>query len=199
MESLTIHYGRVQVFDHALPVALYNDLMKAVSQLGWRFGWNTPSNPNTRYWHHEVGFGEKANTADVTERIRQHPLPVFAQYVDWLRSTLVPADTQILRCYLNAHTFGTDGWPHTDTDRGEELTAVLYLAGFWKPEWCGETVVFNERGDIAAAVLPAPKKRDTHLFLAPRPRFRYPLPHDTPARRPCFIGPKTKGHPLISA
>jgi len=36
------------------------------------------------------------------------------------------------------------------------------------------------------------KQRDTHLFLAPRPRFRYPLPHDTPARRPCFALRQTR-------
>lgn len=172
MEPLTIQYGRVQVFDNAVPEALYRDLMKAVGQVGWRFGWNTPSNPHTRYWHHEVGFGEKANAKDVTERVRQHPLPVFAQYADWLRSTLVPADTRILRCYLNAHTFGTDGWPHTDTDRGEELTAVLYLAGEWKPEWCGETVVFNEQGEIAAAVMP----RTNRLLTFPSDRLHSPRP-----------------------
>ena len=42
----------------------------------------------------------------------------------------------------------------------------------------------HRRGWIEARI--ARQIKDTHLFLAPRPRFRYPLPHDPPARRPCF-------------
>ena len=168
----TIQYGPVQVFDDLLPAPLYQALMQAAGRVGWRFGWNTPSNPHSRYWHHEVGHGAKANTADVSERVRQHPLPAFAQYADWLRSHLVSPQTRLLRFYLNAHTYGTDGWPHTDTDRGEELTTVLYLTSPWKPEWCGETVVFNPQGDIEAAVLPRPNR----LLSFPSDRLHSPRP-----------------------
>ena len=172
MQQLYIDYGKVQVFDNLLPAELYMDLLKASHRVGWQFGWNTPSNPNTRYWHHEVGHGRKDNTLDVTEQVGKHPLKVFSQFLEWLRANLVTPETRLLRFYLNAHTYGTDGWPHTDTDREGELTAVLYLNPEWKPEWCGETVVFDRRGDIAAAVLPRPNRLlsfPSHQLHAPRP------------------------------
>jgi SM-20-related protein len=172
MNSLAIRYGSIQVFDDLLPPPLYSDLMQAASRIGWRFGWSTPSNPHSLYWHHEVARGRKSNTEDLSHNVRQHPLPVFAQYMDWLRENVVSGDTRILRFYLNAHTFGTDGWPHTDTDRLDELTTVLYLTETWKPEWCGETVVFDARGDIEAAVVP----RTNRLLTFPSDRLHAPRP-----------------------
>jgi Rps23 Pro-64 3,4-dihydroxylase Tpa1-like proline 4-hydroxylase len=73
---------------------------------------------------------------------------------------------------MNAHTFGTDGWPHTDTDRTGEQTAILYLNDEWKPEFCGETVIFNQHGDILVSVLPKPNRIlafPANLLHAPRP------------------------------
>ena len=172
MNELTINYGSVQVFDNCLPMPLYQALLQSAGRIGWRFDWNTPSNPTSRYWHHEVGYGDKNNKIDVQARVRQHPLPVFSQYLDWLRDNLVSPQTRMLRCYLNAHTFGTDGWPHTDTDREEEVTTVLYLTPSWQPEWCGETVVFNPQGDIEAAVLPRPNR----LLSFPSDRLHSPRP-----------------------
>lgn len=172
MSTTPIRYGLVQVFDDKVPAPLYGALIEAVGRIGWRFGWNTPSNPNSRYWHHEVAYGNKNNTLDLSARVREHPLDVFAQYMDWMREHLVPQDTRVLRCYLNAHTYGTDGWPHTDTDRGEEVTTVLYLVPPWQPAFCGETVVFNAQGDIDAAVLPRPNR----LLSFPSDRLHSPRP-----------------------
>lgn len=167
-----IQYGKVQIFDQALPADLYQALHKAIQQVGWQFGWNTRENPNQRYWHHEIGRGSKDNEGDVTEQVRKHPLEVFARYMDWMRGQLVPSESRLLRLYLNAHTYGTDGWPHVDTDRTNELTAVLYLCPDWKPEWCGETSVFNAQGEIMASVLPKPNR----LLTFPSNRLHAPRP-----------------------
>lgn len=172
MSNLKIAYGRVQVFDNILPGPLYRELVTASGRVGWRFGWRAPGSAEARYWHHEVGFGQKANTLDISGNVRKHPIRAFATYMDWLKTHLVPEDTQVLRYYLNAHTYGTDGWPHTDTDRAEELTAVLYLNPEWKPEWGGETVIFNEAEDIEAAIVP----RANRLLTFPSNRLHAPRP-----------------------
>ena len=172
MNTSTIAYGPSQVFDDCLPESLYQSLLSGAGRLGWRFDWSTPTNPHSRYWHHEVGYGNKQNTVDVTDRVRKHPLQEFGQYIDWLRSHMVSPGTRILRFYLNAHTFGTDGWPHTDTDRGEELTTILYLTPGWQPEWCGETVVFNAQRDIETSVLP----RQNRLLSFASDRLHSPRP-----------------------
>ena len=167
-----IRYGNVQIFDDLLPVDLYRKLLGTLPRIPWRFGWNTPSNPNHRYWHHEVGNGSKSNMEDVSDNVRRHPAKVFAEYQEWLLGALVPPETKVLRYYLNAHTFGTDGWPHTDTDREEELTTVLSLTSQWKPEWCAATVVFARKKDIEAAVLPRPNR----LLAFPSDRLHCPRP-----------------------
>lgn len=172
MHQLTLQPERVHVFDDVLPQALSRELLALAMRIPWRFGWNTPSNPGHRYWHHEVGQGRKSNTSDISNNVRRHPERALTLYLDWLLTRLVPDDARVLRFYLNAHTYGTDGWPHTDADRPGEVTVVTYLNDGWKPEWSGETVVFNDRGDISAAVLP----RANRLLVFPSNRVHAPRP-----------------------
>lgn len=172
MNQLMLHPGKVHVLDDVLPQGLTRELVALSMRLPWRWGWNTPSNPGHRYWHHEVGQGRKSNTSDVSATVRRHPERALSLYLDWLLTRLLPADARVLRFYLNAHTYGTDGWPHTDADRPGEVTVVTYLNAEWKPEWGGETVVFNEQGDISAAVLP----RVNRLLAFPSDRLHAPRP-----------------------
>lgn len=165
----------VQVLDDVVPPELYRQLLDGSMRIGWRFGWNTPANPNQLYWHHEVAGGRKSNVEDRSDVVRKHPVQAFAAYQDWLRERVAPAESKILRFYLNAHTYGTDGWPHTDCDRPGELTTVLYLTPAWQAGWGGETVVFNQAGDISHAVLPRPNRIisfPSDWLHAPRPLSR---------------------------
>ena len=169
----TIEYGKIQVFDDLVPGDVYERLIRTARNVRWQFGKSTKENPHARYWHFEIAGGQKSNVEDKSEIVAAHPLKVFGEFQNWLRGTLVPADTLVLRCYMNAHTFGSDGWPHKDTDRGDELTGVLYLAREWRPEWCGETAVFDDKGtDIEAAVLPRPNR----LLVFPSDRLHAPRP-----------------------
>jgi SM-20-related protein len=171
MAGISIDYGSVQIFDDAVPPDLYRQLEVAVAHAGWYFGWRA-SVGRARYWHHEISGGEKTNTQDVTAAVRKHRIAAYAQYVDWLRNTLVPEDTRLLRMYMNAHTFGTDGSPHTDSDRDNELTTILYMNPEWKPQFGGETVVFDAAGDIETSVMPRPNR----LITFPSNRLHAPRP-----------------------
>jgi SM-20-related protein len=171
MAAISIDYGTVQVFDHAVPAELYNKLLQASLRVGWQFGWKS-TNPAARYWHHEISGGQKHNTEDMTEGVRKHAFRSYERYLDWLRSEVVPEDSPLLRLYLNGHTYGTDGSPHTDTERAGEITMVLYLTTEWKAGFGGETVVFNAAGEIERAVLPAANRLmvfPSHHLHAPRP------------------------------
>jgi SM-20-related protein len=171
MTAISIDYGTVQVFDDAVPADLYGGLLETIPNLGWQFGWRSRL-ALARYWHHELSGGQKDNIVDVSDVVRTHPSPLFARYVDWLRSEVVPAETRLLRLYLNAHTFGTDGSVHTDTERKDELTTVLFLNRNWKADFGGETVVFDERGEIDTAVLP----KENRLLTFPSDREHGPRP-----------------------
>lgn len=171
MAGISINYGSIQVFDDAVPGDLYEEIAKAASRIPWQWGWRA-KNPAARYWHHEIARGEKTNTQDVTENVRKHPFDGFIRYVDWLRSEAVPEETRLLRLYMNAHTFGTDGSPHTDTTRNDELTAVLFLNRAWEAEFGGETVVFDAAGEIEQAVMP----KHNRLLTFPSDRLHAPRP-----------------------
>ena len=71
----------------------------------------------------------------------------------FLRDTRLP-DSVFVRCYLNAHTYGTDGYFHADSQRPDEHTMIVYINDYWEPDWAGETVFLGEDGDIIKAVLP---------------------------------------------
>jgi SM-20-related protein len=161
----------IQVHDKVIPEDLFTRLLAVSKNLSWQFGWFTPSNRSARYWHHEVGHGGKMNDKCVANEVRKHPLEVFSDYQDWLLSQL-PADSRIIRYYLNAHTYGTDGWPHVDTKKSGQVTALLFFNQQWKSGWGGETVIFGEDGDIRNAILPATNRIlsfPSHWLHAPRP------------------------------
>jgi hypothetical protein len=68
----------------------------------------------------------------------------------------------LLRVYINAYTFGTDGYAHTDdiwisknfgADALSE-TIIIYLNEKWDIDWAGETVIFDQDLEIEKSVLP---------------------------------------------
>ena len=78
-----------------------------------------------------------------------------------LRSTLCGSscetsrpDSALVRCHLNGYTYGTDGYFHTDSQRSDEHTTILYMVDHWQPDWAGETGFLGENGEMIKAVLP---------------------------------------------
>lgn len=171
MTGISIEQATVEIHDCVIPDALYDEIIQTVPRVGWKFGWHSDIS-SALYWHHEIAGGDKANTCDMTDAVNRHPLPVFSRYVEWLRKEIVGTDAVLLRLYLNGHTFGTDGSPHSDTDREGEKTFVLFLTKNWRPEWGGETVIFDRKGDIEKAVMP----RMNRLIAFPSERLHAPRP-----------------------
>lgn len=68
----------------------------------------------------------------------------------------------LLRVYINGYTFGADGTLHVDDpwiqeEFGPDMpseTCVVYLNKTWDNNWAGETVVFDDDGEIEKAVIP---------------------------------------------
>lgn len=67
----------------------------------------------------------------------------------------------LVRCYANAHTYGVEGAPHTDTKIYGNFTTILYVVPEWKSEWAGETAFFNVAGEITHSILPKPNRMIT--------------------------------------
>jgi SM-20-related protein len=163
--------ARPHWIDDAIPDSINQGLLALAPKLVWTYGWSTLENKSARYWHHEVGFGAKDNTKCVRDNVSRHPARVLHSYVDWLQERVI-GPSALLRYYLNAHTYGVDGAPHTDTDRSGEVTVVTYLTSTWDPRWAGSTCIYDDKGDIKHAVLP----RSNRLLIFPSELLHGPEP-----------------------
>jgi len=135
----------VQKWDSFLPSAQWESLCKHfVEEVSWMYGWKSDKETEFTQWHRDF-FNAK-------------PVNVHVQAAwEYVQKFLLPGHV-LTRCYANAHTFGVEGYPHTDSRRDDNYTTMLYLVPEWKPEWAGETAFFNDAGDLVQSVLPNPNR-----------------------------------------
>jgi Rps23 Pro-64 3,4-dihydroxylase Tpa1-like proline 4-hydroxylase len=123
----------------------------------WKYGWKSASDKMTfGHWNHDILKTPRSNQDDYEHVLQSDPTlePIKAVW-DKLKENFLQGH-QLVRCYANAHTYGVEGYPHVDSRRPGNFTAILYVNPGWKPEWAGETVFFDEHQDIAQAVMPKP-------------------------------------------
>jgi hypothetical protein len=118
-----------------------------LNKASWSYGWHSDKDIPYGHWNVDITRTGIKNTLDITERLPFDFLKIW----DHLR----PEGAILVRCYANRHTFGTEGYPHTDTDRAEDHTCVIYLNKDWKAEWGGETTFYNpDKTEIIQAIMP---------------------------------------------
>lgn len=123
----------------------------------WTYGWLSNNTQSTfGHWNHDFLKTKRDNQADAEHALLENEslAPIKDLWLHLKSDAL--AGHSLVRCYANAHTYGIDGYPHTDSNTPGNYTTICYINPVWKPEWAGETVFFNEMGDIAHAVLPKP-------------------------------------------
>ena len=80
------------------------------------------------------------------------------------------------RAYTNVASYGDVLFTHRDCLPGQrDLTALWYVCAEWDFEWGGETVFFDEAGEIACSVRPKPGRLvlfDGDILHAGRPPSR---------------------------
>lgn len=113
----------------------------------WSYGWPSDKAIPFGHWNIDITRTGNKNTVDITERLPAPFLPIWQE--------LRPEGAILIRAYANRHTYGTEGYPHTDTTRAEDQTCVIYLNKKWNAAWGGETTFYNaDRTEIINAVLP---------------------------------------------
>lgn len=144
-----------RIIDDFVTAPLLAATFDAVSKFGYKYGWQSHKDFQYTHWHHEILNGGIENTENLeanllnAKKIMHNGLIPLWQH---FKENLFPG-ADLLRCYANQHTYGVEGYPHTDSSRSGEVTALIYLNKIWKPEWGGETVLFD--GDeITQSVLP---------------------------------------------
>jgi len=121
---------------------------KTIDGVPWKYGWASNRSIEFTHWNHSFAKAGALNTLDVSDQITG---PVAESWRHIQDTITGPA--ALLRCYTNSHTYGVEGYPHTDSKRKEDKTLLIYMNKHWQRDWGGETVVY--KGDeIAHSELP---------------------------------------------
>ena len=131
-----------------LPIHILDSIDNEIKNARWDYGWRSTNEMGFAHWN-----------LNFTKVINENGLPVddllppsLASAWEHISKTHFP-NHRLVRCYTNSHTFGVEGYPHKDSNRNGEITAVVYLNKTWKREWGGETMIYD--GDtILHAELP---------------------------------------------
>lgn len=141
--------NHIQQIDNCFPDDLANELNLLISNSDWKYGWRSNNTMGYGHWNMDFTKAGPSNGIDVERRVK----PVELQKAwNHLKNNYFPEAT-LLRCYANSHTFGVEGYPHTDSLRSCDYTAVVYLNKSWRREWGGETILYKD-DDIEHAEIP---------------------------------------------
>jgi len=144
-------------------LVLLDSINRKYINTGLAYGW--PSNTDKKYdqghWNKEILINCNTFPFDISvlPQIDKHKEVKDLWNIIKERSEL---DRALLRVYVNGYTYGTDGYAHIDDiwikkTFGEDAlseTSVVYLNENWHVDWGGETVMFDEQGDVTASVVP---------------------------------------------
>jgi hypothetical protein len=147
------------VIENFLDEDMFKDLLDSSEKSSYTSGWKS-SKKTDPHGHWNINFakgGGPANLADISYTLSDKMKKVWKS----IQEKYSLEDMKLLRCYINAHTYGVDGYTHTDSRRDDEWTIVIYLIDNWKIDWAGETIVV-ENDDIVKSVIP---KRNRALIF----------------------------------
>lgn len=146
----------IQVIDDALPAKLLNNVIHFFDyQVRWEFGsLSDREGFSFGHWNQELLKTSPRNKEDKERHLLDNEQYAnIYQLWKYIKETWLTGHT-LVRCYANAHTYGVEGYLHTDSRSEGNFTTIIYLNKEWKPEWAGETVFFDHTGDIYHSVLP---------------------------------------------
>ena len=156
---LGLSFGDVVVCDDFVP----RDLQRRITALTqgpiWQYGWRSNSRRDRFcFWHaHFAGGDGKARVGCEDELLAKPELLPIHELWQILKAGPLKGHEPV-RMYANGHTYGVEGYVHTDNDDTENyFTTVYYAHPVWHENWVGETVFYTrDRKDIIRSVFPRP-------------------------------------------
>ncbi len=151
----------LEVLDHAAPSALFAKACQVCQGKHWFYGHGSNAGDGSSFWKMEL----EGNA--VFDAIWEHVKPAC--------EALAGAPLRVIRQYANGHTYGLGGRPHVDDRRPGTFTFLYYPMPEWKDEWDGETLYFDDAGEIALAVKLRPNRGvffDSRILHVGRPPSR---------------------------
>jgi len=138
----------IKKIEQVFPEELLKDVTAMIDSVPWKYGWASNKSIEFTHWNHSFAKGGALNTLDISDQLSGTIKSAWEHI-----QANITGPQQLLRCYTNSHTFGVEGYPHTDSRRSEDKTLVIYMNKHWQRDWGGETTIYS--GDeIAHAELP---------------------------------------------
>lgn len=138
----------ISTIAQTFPEDLLKEVSDYISTVPWKYGWASNRGIEFTHWNHSFAPGSAINGLDISDKLP----PVILRAWNFLKVNYL-GDQVLLRCYTNSHTYGVEGYPHTDSKRSVDKTLLVYMNKEWKREWGGETTVYDG-DDIIHAELP---------------------------------------------
>jgi hypothetical protein len=176
----------IRVVDGCLPPNIYDDLARFVAGTPMEYGSRSKPRDDHGHWINQFIAAGPENLADVSAILTNTPQyqPLDAAWRFLHEAHL--SDSVLIRCYLNGYTYGTDGYFHTDSQRADQQTTILFMnEEEWQPDWAGETVFLDQNGDILRSVLP--RKNRAILFPGDVPHAGRGVSRQCPLLRKTLI------------
>lgn len=120
------------------PEALAEEVRQHISTVPWKYGWASNKSIEFTHWNHDFTGVPVYNTLDIAQQL---PEPIASAWA-YIKTQFL-GDQALLRCYVNSHTYGVEGYPHTDSKRDADNTLVVYMNPDWRRDWGGETMVYD--------------------------------------------------------
>jgi|APCry1669192010_1035390.scaffolds.fasta_scaffold00621_16 SM-20-related protein len=140
----------IKKYDDIIQIDKLKELIQYINNHGFTYGWKSHNKIDYGHWNLSFEKVGKDNREDIEDKIPT----VVINIISALRGKVIPEDSVVIRCYINAYTFGTEGYTHTDSENDSDMTIVVYLNENWKTEWFGETMFFDDKDEILTAVIP---------------------------------------------
>ncbi|MGH8083769.1 MAG: hypothetical protein ACREPV_00640 [Lysobacter sp.] len=175
--------GTVDVFEDLIPESLRRNILRLVRRPIWAYGWKSiKEHDRYGFWHAHFAGGDEASRDNCEESLAANvsaaPIHELWKYL----STTVLQGHVPLRVYANGHTYGVEGYVHTDSDDTDYFTTIYYAHGVWDQNWAGETVFFSEAtNDITHAVMPEPGR--VIMFCGATPHVARSVSRECPELR----------------
>lgn len=134
------------------PINLRDSLFNFVNNSNWKYGWRSNTSMGYAHWHYDYANVIMKNGIDISNQLPA----VISESWQHLRSNYF-SDSTLTHCYVNGHTFGTEGYPHIDSYRPDDKTVIVYINKTWRRDWGGETIIYDGN-NILHAELPKGNK-----------------------------------------
>lgn len=151
--------GEVRVVDDMVSAELQGSVLELVRRPIWAYGWKSvTARDRFGFWHAHFAGGGKDSREGCLEELAGNTSAAPIHEL-WKRlSTSLLSGHEPIRVYANAHTYGVEGYVHTDSsDKENYFTTIYYAHADWHANWSGETVfVVKKTGEITHAIYPKP-------------------------------------------